>query len=182
MSSALKKGFQVKQVWETLNSCPLPFSSCSRHLGPRKPAQLRVTSLPRRVCLCSCPELLCPRMDVSREERARGHFLLFPALLSAGLSSASAWPCLPLPSSPSRKQMRKALGDEGSWPPWPQLFQPVFSCCRCPREQAGAESPRPGWLAALRKALELALWPCSPPRPPPTPWDAGLGSGQASPQ
>lgn len=33
------------------------------------------------------------------------------------------------------------------------LLWSVFSCCRCPREQAGVEPRRLGCLAALRKAL-----------------------------
>lgn len=177
MSSALKKGFQVKQVWETLNSCPLPFSSCSRHLGPRKPAQLRVTSLPRHVCLRSCPELLCPRMDVSREERARGHFLLFPALLSTGLSSASAGPCLPLPSSPSRKQMRKALGTRGAGllgRSCSSLFFPVADAHGSKQERS--HRGLAGWLPCARPWS----WRCGPARlrdPRPLPgmlvWAAG---------
>lgn len=58
--------------------------------------------------------------------------------------------------------------------------QAVFSCCRCPREQAGVEPRRLGCPAALCKALGPELWPSSPLRPLPTPWDAGLRSGQVS--
>lgn len=119
-------------------------------------------------------------MDVSHKERGwgpserRGPSSHFQLCCSQACLQPWARPCLPAPHPPTRSLFQETDeespgGGGGSRPFWPQLlgslFQPVFSCCRCPREQAGMESPRPGSLAALRKALEPKLGACFPLRP-----------------
>lgn len=103
---------------------------------------------------------------------------LISSPVAEGLSSTTD-SALPAPP-PLQEADEENPGDRGSWPFCPQLLGCLsslfFSCCQCPWEQAGMESPRPGDPAALRKALEPGLWACSPVRPLPIPWAAGMGS------
>lgn len=120
-------------------------------------------------------------------QKRKGPSLLVSALLPVGLWSTVGL-ARPAPSSPSRKQMGKALGGRGSWPPWPQLlgccsglFFPVADAHGS--KQEWSHGGLAAWLPCARPwgvGGVPELWPSSPPRPLPTPWDAGLGSWQVS--
>lgn len=129
-----------------------------------------------------CPALLCLGLDISHEERGwgtskgRGPSFYFQLcapstrpVLRHGLGPAG--PFLPLQEADEESPGGQGAGLLGC----KQLpFQPVFSCCRCPRDQAGVGSPRPRAGLPCARPLSLGCGPAHLRDPHPIPGSRSL--------